>query len=443
MTTRAAIYTRLSLDRNGEGVAVARQREDCLRIARERGWLVTHEYCDASRSAWKAGVRRPGWEDMLAVVADDRVDALIVWHGDRLIRQPRDLERLIDLADGGLKIASVAGERDLSNADDRFILRIEVAAQCRESDSTSRRVKRSLEARAMSGRRAGREPYGWRSDDEAAVVRRIVREVISGRSLHSMTQDLNSEGIPSPNGGAWNKSGVRWIAKRRANSGQRTHKGVVVGDGNWEPLVTVEEMDSVERILAAKTAASSGGHNARKWLLSGLLRCGKCGAGMRHAPVRGGIYRCDTSPHLAVRSEAAEEFVLDLIQARLAQPDALAATSAGAEDEVATLRRRVAALKQTAAALAEDYAEGLISREAMRAGIQKAEATGRELADRLASLEVQAGAKASLPADIRAVPLDVQRATIDALIAITVLPVGDRASRRHSKIEDRLEITWR
>ena len=438
--TRAALYTRLSLDPNGEGVAVARQREDCLRIAKERGWLVVGEFSDNSKSAWKTGVRRPGWEDMLAMVAGGGVDALIVWHGDRLMRQPRDLERLIDLADKGLTVTSVAGERDLSSADDRFVMRIEVAAQCRESDSTSRRVKRALEARAMKGQRAGRVPYGWRSADEAAVVRRIVSGVIQGRSVRAITIDLNAEGIPSPQGGTWDKVGVRWVAMRRSNAGQRVHKGVVIGEGNWEALVSVEEMDSVERILTAKAEASSGGHNTRRWLLSGLMKCGKCGAGMTHSPHRGGIYRCVTS-HLTIRGEAAEEFVLDVVQARLAKPDAVAATSAGADAEVATLRRRITALKETATALAEDFADGLISREAMRAGITKAEATGRDLSERLASLEVEQGAKANLPADIRSAPLDVQRATIDALVSITVLPAAGPA--RTAKIEDRMEISWR
>lgn len=35
---KAAVYLRQSLDRTGEGLAVARQREDCLRLCAERGW---------------------------------------------------------------------------------------------------------------------------------------------------------------------------------------------------------------------------------------------------------------------------------------------------------------------------------------------------------------------------------------------------------------------
>ena len=43
-------------------------------------------------SAWKRGVRRPGWERLLERVESGESDGIVVWHTDRLFRQPRDLE---------------------------------------------------------------------------------------------------------------------------------------------------------------------------------------------------------------------------------------------------------------------------------------------------------------------------------------------------------------
>jgi hypothetical protein len=40
---RVAIYLRISLDQTGEGLAVQRQRDDCIRIVRERGWTLVGE----------------------------------------------------------------------------------------------------------------------------------------------------------------------------------------------------------------------------------------------------------------------------------------------------------------------------------------------------------------------------------------------------------------
>ena len=99
-------------------------------------------YLDDGLSAWKAGVRRHDFEKLLERARSGVSQGIAVWHVDRLFRQPRDLERLIDLADHGFRVISSHGSRDLSDPDDRFILRIEVAHAARSSDDTSRRIKR-------------------------------------------------------------------------------------------------------------------------------------------------------------------------------------------------------------------------------------------------------------------------------------------------------------
>src|SRR6266571_6861024 len=106
-------------------------------------------------SAWKRNVRRPGWEQLLERVAAGESDGIIIWHTDRLFRQPRDLERLIDLGDKGFLVASAHGARNLADPDDRFILRIEVAHAARSSDDTSRRIKRRFQTLRESGRSIG------------------------------------------------------------------------------------------------------------------------------------------------------------------------------------------------------------------------------------------------------------------------------------------------
>ncbi len=51
MTTRAAIYLRISLDAAMDGLAIDRQRQDCEALAEQRGWDVVHTYVDQSISA--------------------------------------------------------------------------------------------------------------------------------------------------------------------------------------------------------------------------------------------------------------------------------------------------------------------------------------------------------------------------------------------------------
>ena len=93
----AAVYLRQSLDRTGEGQAVARQRKDCLALSKRRKWTPI-EYVDNDRSATNGKVR-PAYQRMLADIRDGKVGALVAWDLDRLYSQPRELEDLIDLAD--------------------------------------------------------------------------------------------------------------------------------------------------------------------------------------------------------------------------------------------------------------------------------------------------------------------------------------------------------
>jgi site-specific DNA recombinase len=83
------------------------------------------------------------------------------------MRQPRDLEELLTLSEEhDITLHGQANRRDLSDPDDRFFLRIEVAHACRSSDDTSRRLRDALEDRARDGRphMAGKRAYGYARD---------------------------------------------------------------------------------------------------------------------------------------------------------------------------------------------------------------------------------------------------------------------------------------
>lgn len=96
---RAAVYTRISQDATGQRADATRQLEDCEALADRLGWEVTHHYDDNDLSA-SSGPTRPGFEAMLKAAADSEFGAVICWHPDRLFRSPKDLERLIAIANG-------------------------------------------------------------------------------------------------------------------------------------------------------------------------------------------------------------------------------------------------------------------------------------------------------------------------------------------------------
>ena len=92
---QAAIYLRQSEDRNGNMLAVDRQRQDCEKLCAQKGWTTT-EYMDNDTSA-TSGKSRPAYQAMLADIRVGAIDAVVAWDLDRLYRQPRELEDLIDV----------------------------------------------------------------------------------------------------------------------------------------------------------------------------------------------------------------------------------------------------------------------------------------------------------------------------------------------------------
>jgi site-specific DNA recombinase len=90
------------------------QWADNRKVIKRLGGVLCAEL-DDGLLAWKKGVRRPGWERVQACESD----GILVWHTDRLFRQPRDLETLIALGDKGFQVASAHGARDLADPDDR------------------------------------------------------------------------------------------------------------------------------------------------------------------------------------------------------------------------------------------------------------------------------------------------------------------------------------
>ncbi|MGZ6827716.1 MAG: recombinase family protein, partial [Mycobacteriales bacterium] len=124
MSLRAAIYARQSLDRTGEGAAVDRQVADCQAIADRRDWVVVETITDNDMSA-STGKPRPGYQRLLSLMRSRSVDAVIVWHVDRLTRRLVDLEEVITICETtGVRLATVTGDLDLGTDTGRMLARI-------------------------------------------------------------------------------------------------------------------------------------------------------------------------------------------------------------------------------------------------------------------------------------------------------------------------------
>jgi hypothetical protein len=105
--TAVAIYTRLSHDRTGQQTATHRQQASCQAFAELRGWRVARVFEDVDLSAYRRGVVRPAYEEMLLAIQSKRIDGVVAWKLDRLLRRSAEFERLWETCEkNGVFLAS-------------------------------------------------------------------------------------------------------------------------------------------------------------------------------------------------------------------------------------------------------------------------------------------------------------------------------------------------
>ena len=193
----AAIYARISADVEGTGLGVARQLEDCRKLAADRGWPVGDEYVDNDVSAFSGKPRRE-YARMLTDLKSGARDAVIVYNLDRLHRRPVELEEFVALCEsvGVRDVATVTADIDLGNDDGLFMARIFAAFAAKESGRKSARIRRKMLQNAEQGLPHGSvRPFGYEPDkitvrsDEAAVVREMVDRYLAG-AVDSVADDV-------------------------------------------------------------------------------------------------------------------------------------------------------------------------------------------------------------------------------------------------------------
>jgi len=269
------IYTRISQDPMGLRAGVRRQLDDSTAALRQRGWSPQRAfepghrlYEDNDTSAYKG--RRPQFEQMIAELHE--AHCLVAYNVDRLVRQPRDLERLIDRCTelGLTRVATAQGDIDLTTHDGRLHARILAAVAAKESDDKSRRVTRVLRDRSERGLWTGnRAPIGYRLSPQdgtleldharADLVRGLADEILQGtRTLTDAARDLNITPL------GLRKTLLSPTLIGRTGTGHR---------GYWPPI-----LDDLQQAHLRETFENrrTGPNNYGAHWLSGVLICAVC-----------------------------------------------------------------------------------------------------------------------------------------------------------------------
>lgn len=453
---RAALYARISHDTSEEGKGVQNQLHNCRRTAEAMGWAVKEEYVDNDISAYSNKVR-PQLQAMLQAVRERDIDAIVVWHYDRLYRRVIELEDLIQLAEStGVQLKAVeSADFDLTTPAGRMFARNLVNLAQYEIEHGQQRMIAKKEAMARAGEyRGGPRPYGYEADgvtvreSEAEVVRRATKYIIVGRTLAAVARELNEERLTTSTGRPWTYARLRDVLVRPRNAGKlskgrhgRNEDYEIIGNAKWPAIVGFEEWSTVYKLLTDPSRRKQNG-NSTKWLGSGIYNCGKCGAPMRPAPHGGKrprtaerkyLYRCSAHAHLTVSARPTDEFVRAVLAELLRDPRIVAAFNETGEEANSERYDRLQ-LVERLKTFKNDYIAGHINGKDYKSARAEVEKQIAEIDDRLVA-SVQRSASTSVfqatdPGEefLRA-PIDIQRAVLTTVARVEIASSPYRGSR--------------
>ncbi len=322
---RFAFYGRVSTEDWQDPVTSrARQRDQAVALVAGHGRIVA-EFFDTGYSRTLPWARRPQAAALVAALADpDRGwDAIVIGEYERAFygAQYAAMAPLFEHYGIQLWTPEVGGRIDF-HAEDHEETMLALGLQSkREIARTRIRVRTAMATQTREQGRylGGRPPYGYRladagphpnkahaawgrrahrlepDPDTAPVVRWMFAERLAGHSTARITRALNDAGIPCPSaadpkrnphrtGAAWT---LRTVAAILANP---RYTGRQVWNRQHPAIVSEADYIAAQDASAPRGPA---GPAARRYLLAGLLACGRCGRRLESAWSNGKpAYRC-------------------------------------------------------------------------------------------------------------------------------------------------------
>jgi site-specific DNA recombinase len=286
-------------------------------------------------------VLRPGFRSVLDDLATGQTNALIGEDLDRIVRDPRDMEDLLDIcALTKSSVKSISGSLKITDGGDeneRYIARIMVAGASKSSGDTSRRVADSRERMNGKSYAGGPRPYGFVAaqdtekyqrtliivPDEQDVILAATDDILNKDiSLRAIARDLCKRGIPGTKGNVnWTARTVKEVLTKPAVAGLAVNNGELK-PAPWDHILERDVWEKLTTKLNDASRRTSDRGNEPRHLASGIALCGKCQNGTTvRASGRIGrtFYTCRAQYHLKRQSRDVDAWIERNITAYLSR----------------------------------------------------------------------------------------------------------------------------
>lgn len=305
------IYCRISRLKDGNDLSIADQKQKGIAKANELG-LGYEIYVDEGISGATEKIEdRPEFERFLGDIAKGKLTHVFAYDQSRFERNPQIRFAITKIfKDNNVKyFTAMDGEVDLNDPQAEFFGDMLSIINKYHVTTTKLKVKSALRVRAKEGKSKGILPYGYTKDkdgyiiieeSEADVVKKIYDLSLKGIGTRTIAQTLNEEGIPT----RYNKIGKGTLKIKNKYTGTTTIKDKK--NIEWQPNtirnIIVNPFYKGERLYSGEVLEvpslftkmywkkvndhlvtnrnNTGKKVEYKYLLKGLIRCGKCGRNM-------------------------------------------------------------------------------------------------------------------------------------------------------------------
>ena len=282
MTKKAVIYARYSCEKQTEQ-SIEGQLRVCNEFAERNGYTVIHNYIDRAVSGKTD--KREQFQQMLKDSASKSFEFVIVYKLDRFARNRYDSAmNKATLKKNGVKVLSACEQ--ITDTPEGIILESMIEGMAEYySAELSQKVKRGMRESCLKGNAAGIQPvFGYCIVDkkykvvenEAAIVRKLFADYVSGTTIKELVEWLKLSGIHSHRGNVFSFGRVSKMLHNPKYIGKCRYGGEVY-ENMIEPIIDEQTFYRAQEKLTENVHKAARSKAAEKFILSGKLICAGCG----------------------------------------------------------------------------------------------------------------------------------------------------------------------
>lgn len=324
---RVGIYLRVSTPGQAkkEKVSLSEQESQIKEICKRNSWEIIETYCDGGKSGGNS-VGRDDFNKLIEDAYEGKFDVMMGWSTDRFARNVDEMTQFrVELRKHKVQVTTVKEPTEI--IDPRKIMFQENESLKKvlaylldwnaevDKKKIAERFRLGKIGKAKKGIIPAKVPYGMKKsihyvngdplkkvEKDIGVPQKIavVKEIFdlydkNSWGMRRIAEHLNLKGVPAPRGGKWCYSTIKYTLQNPTYCGlvrygwrlsqtkesrtrlQQGHQGLIV-DGQHEVFVTPDQFKRVQDKLTRRSKLGGKAVHS-KGLLTGILKCGRCGGG--------------------------------------------------------------------------------------------------------------------------------------------------------------------